>query len=52
MARTIKRLSPAERSESAFQYAMLAIFLTGMIAFTLYSMSGALWRFIAVAGVE
>jgi|GEM_PF-4294648 len=52
MGRTIKRLSREERSESVIQYAMLAIFLTGMIGVTLYVMSGAVWNFIAVAGVE
>ena len=52
MARTIKRLTGPERSESAFQYAMLAIFLSGMIGFTLYTMSGALWNFVALAPIE
>ena len=52
MARAIKRLSRSERSESVVQYAMLAVFLTGMIGFTLYGMSGALWNFVAVAGLE
>lgn len=52
MARTIKRLSRTERSESAFQYAMLAVFLSGMIGFTLYTMSGALWNFVALAPIE
>ncbi|MBS7803271.1 hypothetical protein KIH24_01650 [Rhizobiales bacterium TNE-4] len=52
MGRTIKRLSREERSESVIQYAMLAVFLTGMIGVTLYSMSGALWNFITVAGLE
>jgi hypothetical protein len=52
MGRTIKRLSREERSESVVQYAMLAIFLTGMIGVTLYGMSGAVWHFVAVAGLE
>lgn len=52
MARTIKRLSRSERSESVFQYAMLVVFLSGMIGFTLYTMSGALWNFVALAAVE
>ena len=52
MGRTIKRLSREERSESVIQYAMLAVFLTGMIGVTLYSMSGALWNFMTVAGLE
>lgn len=52
MARTIKRLTRPERSESVFQYAMLAIFLTGMIGITLYSMSGALWNFVAIAQLD
>lgn len=51
MARTIKRLSRAERSESVFQYAVLALFLTGMIGVTLYTMAGA-FTIAPIAGLE
>ncbi len=51
MARTIKRLSPAERSESVVQYAMLALFLTGMIGVTLYAMSSTL-SIAQIAGLD
>ena len=51
MARTIKRLSPAERSESVVHYALLAVVLTGMIGVTLYARSSTL-SIVPLAGLE